>query len=782
LPPSRCPRAARPIALVLVAWLALASAAANAQPAPPTPLAASLEPPHLLGQPTVPYPEGALGEAAVLLTITVNVDGTVRAVTPGQSTEPFASAAVRAALGWRYDPAKRDGKAVAARIRVEVLFRPPATPTSTPTATPNPVAAPKSIAPPTGAPEEVTVHGAHEEPSLTASLTRAEVRQLPGAFGDPFRAIEILPGVTPIISGLPYFYIRGAPPGDAGYFLDGVRVPYLFHVGLGPSIIHPALVDRVDLYHGGYPARFGRFAGGIVSGEAVEPKDELHGEYNVRIFDAGAMAETPFDGGKGTLLLGGRYSYTGLILSLVSPSTQLSYWDYQARATYDVTPEDRLGVLAFGADDFLGQKESGTTQTVFATQFHRVDIRYDHRLDEKGTMRTAFTIGQDLTEVGTGQSVRDRLLGARTEIAYRLSPQSLLRAGLDAQVDTYDVVFNPSTIGPAESSLAANYFPSRSDLATGVRGDVVLDVVRGLEFTPGLRLDFYGSNGATAVAVDPRLSARATMTDHTHLLWTMGVAHQAPAFAVPIPGIQPGGLKGGLQTAVQESLGFEWALGSATTATAAVFHNGFFNFSDPLGVMQSQPATNPPQMPMAIPPAGGPNGGGGAQPMGDRGNQSVQSLETRTNGTAYGLELFVKRKLTERFGGLISYTLSRSTRVYQDQSFLSAFDRTHVLSAAAGYDLGRNWRAGARVTYYTGLPKPAVSSDPSTRLPSFFRLDLRLEKRWLLGRKTWISFIAEWLNATLSKEAVPTNCTQQDCQSTTIGPVTIPSIGMEGGF
>jgi TonB family protein len=294
---TRTPLTARLIARVLVALPVLAPAASNAQSAQPAPPAASLEPPHLLGQATVPYPEGAFGEAAVVLTITVNVDGTVRSAIPAQSTEVFANAAVRAALGWRYEPAKRDGKPVAARIRVEVLFRPPAPPTSTPTATPNPEPAPRLMAPPIGAPEEVTVHGAHEEPSLTASLTRAEVRQLPGAFGDPFRAIEILPGVTPIISGLPYFYIRGAPPGDAGYFLDGVRVPYLFHVGLGPSIVHPALIDRVDLYPGGYPPRFGRFAGGIVSGETVEPKDELHGEYNVRIFDAGAIAETPFDGG-----------------------------------------------------------------------------------------------------------------------------------------------------------------------------------------------------------------------------------------------------------------------------------------------------------------------------------------------------------------------------------------------------------------------------------------------------------------------------------------------------
>src|SRR6185369_7142929 len=153
------------------------------------------------------------------------------------------------------------------------------------------------------------------DPSRTASLSRAEVRQIPGTFGDPFRAIEIMPGVTPIVSGLPFFFVRGAPPGDVGYFLDGVRVPLLFHVGAGPSVVHPALIQRVDLYPGGYPARFGRYSGGIVSGETAPPLDRAHGEFNVRLFDAGALVETPFalpgdSKERGSILVGGRYSYT----------------------------------------------------------------------------------------------------------------------------------------------------------------------------------------------------------------------------------------------------------------------------------------------------------------------------------------------------------------------------------------------------------------------------------------------------------------------------------------
>lgn len=106
----------------------------------------------------------------------------------------------------------------------------------------------------------MTVWG--EKPaSTTKAPTRQEVREVPGAFGDPFRAIEMMPGVTPPVFGLPFFHVRGTPPGNVGYFLDGIQVPYLYHLMLGPSVVHPGLVDRVDLYPSGYPARLGTSLG-----------------------------------------------------------------------------------------------------------------------------------------------------------------------------------------------------------------------------------------------------------------------------------------------------------------------------------------------------------------------------------------------------------------------------------------------------------------------------------------------------------------------------------------
>src|SRR5262249_46512899 len=177
--------------------------------------------------------------------------------------EPFASAAVDAASAFRFEPARRAKKPIVARIRVEVRYvEPVATTAPTNQSRPAPKAEPEAEARTATGPDataipEVTVAAQRKPRPPPTTLGRAEVRQLPGAFGDPFRAIEALPGVTPIVSGLPFFYVRGAPPGNLGYFVDGVRVPYLFHIGFGPSVIHPGLVERVELYPGAYPAQFG---------------------------------------------------------------------------------------------------------------------------------------------------------------------------------------------------------------------------------------------------------------------------------------------------------------------------------------------------------------------------------------------------------------------------------------------------------------------------------------------------------------------------------------------
>ena len=730
-------------------------AAAQPAQAPPPPglPGVPVMPPRQQGTPDVAYPDGASGDGVVVLIVLVDAQGSVGDVTPASGEEPFVTAAGTAARGWRFDPATRNGAPLAARIKMEIVFHAPAPiePEVPAVDTPAPIGPGLPPPPPPPVVDEVDVRGQRPAPGAT-SLGRAEVRQLPGAFGDPFRALDALPGVTPIVSGLPFFYVRGAPPGNVGYFLDGVRVPYLFHVGAGPSVIHPGMVDTVDLYPGGYPARFGRYAGGIVSAETAAPRTDLHGEGNIRLFDAGALVETGFDGGRGTALVAGRYSYTAAILSLIAKDTRLDYRDYSARATYDVTPDDRVSLLTFGSYDLVAQTAAGIESVLFASEFYRLDTRWDHRFGPRTNVRVAVTGGFDQTRIpGQPRNSQDTLGSVRAALTHVASEHVTLRAGGDATIDHYTADTRPYADPDDPDTKRFNaLFPPRNDVSFGTWADVKLDLGP-WELVPGMRVDVYNSDGTTAVGVDPRIGSRLHVAKPVHVIHTLGIAHQPPSFLIPIPGLAIGSLRGGLQRSIQSSAGIEIALPEATTATFTVFDNVFQNMSDTLGVTQ--------------------------------GNVIDNSLkESRSLGSAVGGEVYIKRKLTRRFGGYVSYTISRSTRSVDREHFLSAFDRTHVANIAAAFDLGKLWRAGTRFTIYTGTPivppggqgliPPPRSLSPE-RDPLFYRLDLRLEKRWNLTKTVWLSFVAEILNATLHTEVL---------QGQTIGPVTIPSIGVEGAF
>ena len=737
--------------------------AAGAPPSAATAQAAVVVPPKLLSEVVLPYPADAHGDATVVLTLTVNADGSVRRAVPNTTNEPFSSLAVSAAQAFQFEPATRAGKPVAVVIRFEIVFHEPvpepvAEPEPEPAATPPVADSPNAAQPPAAKPPvaatappkpvEIDVWGAKLAPAVS-SFTRAEVRQLPGAFGDPFRAIESLPGVTPIVSGLPFFYIRGAPPGNVGYFLDGVRVPYLYHVGLGPSIVHPGMVSRVDLYPGGYPAEFGRYAGGIVSGETTPPNSTAHGEGNIRLFDAGALAEAGFAGGRGTALIGGRYSYTAAIVSLLAPTIDLAYHDYQARISYDITPQDRVTLFSFGSYDLVAETINDVQNVLFGSEFYRADLRYDHTFDDASTWRSAVALGFDQTRIGEQRNSQDRMLGIRNRYERPLSGGHRLRAGFDASLDGYTA--DKRTYADAEDPNTIrfdNLFPPRTDSAAGIWADAIWQVTPRLELTPGLRADLYASDGVSAVSVDPRIAARFKITNKFRIVHAYGIAHQPPSFVVPIPGLTPGKLRGGLQSAWQTAAGVEWDLPAETSVKATLFHNAFFNMTDVLGIS---------------------------------GRSRAEALDARARGESLGLELYLHRRLTKRVGGYLSYTLSRSTRQLDGYTFPASFDRTHVASGALAYDLGRRWRIGGRLVFYTGVPKQSTVSGATApppaehpvRDPNFYRLDVRLEKRWQLGKKAWVSFVAECLNATLSKETLGTR---------EIGPVTIPSLGVEAGF
>lgn len=658
-------------------------------------------------------------------------------------------------------------------------------------------------APVPAAPIDVVIEGEKPEtPSRGAGqqhFKRREIERVPGAFGDPFRVIEVMPGVVPMVTGLPHFVARGALPSSAGYFIDGIRVPFLFHLGVGPSVINPAMVQGMDFYPGPYPAALGRHVGGVVAAQTRPPYPRIRAEASIRVFDAGAFVEVPFLDGDASAFAGGRYSYTAAALALFAPETRLSYWDYQAGGGYWLSPRDRLSLMAFGSDDYLGEIEADETEKeLFGAQFHRLHLQFDHgplqpsaagaayRREQRLEPRTraGATLGYDRTGLGEEGVMEVYGFGLRVDGEFPVARMLRLRVGSDLQLDEHEFERlgepepepEPEDEEPPEEEFQFDLgetFSVGRTTAFGGYVDVVFRPVDELEIVPGIRSEVFTEDGLGKAGVDPRATVSVHPLDWLTTVSGFGLAHQRPALLLAVPGLDPQALDGGLQEAVHLSQGVEFALPERVHAGVTVFHHWYSNMTDFTATCA----------------------------VGIR----ACSIGDRADGRAYGVEAMIRRSLTEQIGGLVAYTLSRAERTARGETTLADFDRTHVFHLVLGVDLGRGWHAGSRLTVYSGRPYSKVAFDDpaepekptligkrnALRRPAFYRVDVRLEKRWHIGETGWVSLVLEGMNVTLSKEIVDFDCRIQEviggraglsCGGQEIGPITIPSIGVSGGF
>lgn len=718
---------------------------------PPSPIATPIE-----------YPEGESGSASVTLELTLDDQGAVRSARAIDGDSKFSAAALVAVQSWRFRPASRRGKHVAARIRYTIRFTPPEA-AAPPPPPPEPASPPGERARP-GSPSTpreavgILIEGERAPPG-SVTVTREEARELPGSFGDPLRAIEAQPGVVPIVSGLPAFFIRGAPPANVGFFVDGVDIPVLYHAFFGPSVLHPELIDEVEFYPGAAPVQYGRFAGPVVAVKRRPFRGRRTGQATLRAIDAGALIESPLDPecngrsacSKTGARVAGRYSYAGLVLSALSDA-KLDYWDYQGEVSYALGPHDTASVLSFGAYDFFKPPTDAETSGG-EVEFHRLDLRWDHELPRQSNLRIGLTGSYDRAggAVEDSSVVLDRALRLRVELSSRVSDAVLLRAGADARIDRYGLETNPLLLSyPDYSAL----FPERTEGVTGAYVGAELAATRRILVSPGVRFDVYRSQGITAYGVDPRLAASFELTKKWRVEQSLGLLHQRPNFAAQVPGAQVADLAGGLQHALLWSATVRTKLPEEIQASLGVFRAAYFKALDPIG---------------------------GARDF----TIDRTVLDRRSTVSAAGLELELRRPLTRRLGGFVSYTLSRSEQSLGGKKTVSGFDRPHVLQAALSYDFGKGFRGGVRGVFYSGVPELNLEGSPHftdrRRGRAYFRADVRGEKRFRLGQTSYLSVVAEALNATATREIVRLDCGEV-CVERSAGPVVLPSLGLEAGF
>ncbi len=572
------------------------------------------------------------------------------------------------------------------------------------------------------------------------ALDARELSSVPGTAADPIKAIDILPGVSRSPDGDPI--LRGAAQHESAVFIDGMPVPFLYHFGGVRSVVHPRLVERVDVYPGNFSTRYGRATGGIVEAHMRDPRsDGVHGEVELSLLDSSALVEAPI--GSSLSVMGAvRRSNIDFVFDNFVPEDTFDvvvapvYWDYQGALLYRPDDDARVRLsfvgskdattLSFGDPSAENPALRGNVGGVI--EFHRAQLAYTDRYGDMLQSIQVYAGTQHLEQnVGpNAESFFDVIdFGGRAEWELPLATKLTMIAGLDVEGGLLDGAYRGAAAPSQEGSL---------DMPDNVQDAITVDrtTIRlfnpaayvearyyptsRLVLIPGLRVDYFHQNDA--LTVNPRLSQRYELSDGVTLKSAVGWFSQPPEYYEAIPGVGNPSIQP--YHALQVSAGAELRPSEGLSLDLEAFYKRLTDR------VVSTPSSAPPR------------------------------FENDGQGRVLGLE--VGSRYSSDFGLAVqlAYTLSRSERQdRQDPWRLFDRDQTHVLSLALGYELGAGWHVGARFRYITGNPHtpvvgsfydagsdlyyPVYGAQNSARNPAFDQLDVRVEKSFAIGAgRLWV--------------------------------------------
>jgi TonB family protein len=598
---------------------------------------------------------------------------------------------------------------------------------------------------------------------VSTEVTATQATRVPGTQGDVLKVVENLPGVARAAVGSGALIVWGSAPQDTRVYVEGVHVPRLYHDGGYRSIVSSELVKSVELVPGGYGPTYGRGLGGLVT-VALRPLDDdgIHGSLAADVIDASAAARAKVSD-RLHVAIAARKSYLDSVLSAVTSQDVgafvpiPSYWDGQARVSYDLAPHETLEVGGLISSDrttrtVLNPNPALTTRQTTGTDFNRVYMKYEKHLPDSSVVSVVPFFGTDSTSLvnlygSTPTEVTNDSGVYGVRAGWRGPIEKYLRVsiGIDAEMQVSSL-HRSGSIGapPREGDVYVFGEPPPAQINSDDWKTVIATVapyVEGdfslfddtLHVTPGARFEPFITSANKVVppapgtpnvgftreeaVIEPRVNVRYAFTPTISAKAAFGVYHQAPQ-AEELSAVF------GTPTLVLSTARHYLAGGMfQLTQTLSAEITGFYAESDDL-VVRSQSES----------PLVG------------------HALDQTGIGHSYGTQFLLRQQQIGHFFGWVSYSILHSER--KDAPGVAwrlfDYDQTHVFTALGSYDLGAGFEFGARFRYASGYPRtpvvgsyfdattdsyqPIFGQHNSIRIPPFVSVDVRLAKRFKIAK------------------------------------------------
>ena len=543
------------------------------------------------------------------------------------------------------------------------------------------------------------------------SLNASELQAVPVILSepDPIKVLQKLPGIQPGSEGMSGIFVRGGSADQNLYLLDDVPLYYINHLGGFVSTFNPDAINKVDIYKGDFPARFGDRLSSVLD---VRMRDgnkrhwKTYGTIGLLSWKIGT--EGPLVRDRTAISVSARRMPYDLITRSISyiasegeTSAGYTFYDLNLKINHKLTDRDQLSLSWYYGDDavsvsFHANDEKEKMRTGWGN--HMAALRWDRQWTGKWFSSQIFSYtryrlmnrfrtwddNELIFDWRYYSGIRD--LAFKSHWQYTAKPESKFFLGAGITHHT----FRPGALDftDAEVNQSIQWGNYRIRAVDGfLYGEWKKSWTRRLKTRLGFRLSDYILPGRHYISPEPRISVNYMITGNTsvkasysrmqqgvHLLTSSGAGMPIDLWMPSIDSVPP-------------SRAWIAAVGAAHTQADGRWEASvevYYKHMDDL--IHYKP---------------------GASYLNTAISDWDKLVETRGTGTAYGIE-WMLRKRTGRLTGWIAYTWARSDRQFanlnQGRPFPFRYDRRHVLDIVGVYKISPKLRFSFAWNYSSGLP------------------------------------------------------------------------------
>ena len=577
---------------------------------------------------------------------------------------------------------------------------------------------------------------ANENPDQSLELGRGFINISPALVGeaDPVRTAHLLPGVQGGVDGLGGTFVRGGESGHNLMMLDGVPVYIPFHLLGAYSIYNNSTIRSAKLLKGNFSARYGGRLGAYFDVRTREGnRNKWMAEVSGNLLTAKVLAEGPINKGKGSLLISGRITHNAELLSAplqrIYFQTEEDYFssyfgDLNLKFNYKLSKKDRIYLSLFTGSDFFQKSPGFLPDSILFTEVYSswhnsvMALRWNHLFNSKlfaNTTITGSSYGFDyssLEQVFTSSDTNfgefeelnfinsistNRDWGIRTDFDYLPNLQHSIKFGFGLssrqfipdltyfdeqyvafeELDSVSIEILQGLITSNTYSTGEGYFYAEDDWQVNSK----------LRFRAGLRGSAFWSNGWSHYRLEPRLRASYQSSDklqfsasinrmvqYLHLISNSAIRVPTDLWIPSTNNIQP-------QESWQSEIGLRYAWNDKLRFSADIYYkdmNNLYAYPEGFNFLENLD------------------------------NRSPEDYVVWGKGNAFGIELMLSYEEANR-GGMISYTLGRSRRQYNEQnlglSYPHEYDSRHQFKFFAYQKIGKNLDLSIDFLYFSPSPR-----------------------------------------------------------------------------